>query len=135
MPIVDHAALPALKLPGLEHRTIAGHDQGLKTMEVWLQTMEPGAATPVHRHACEEVIVILEGSGEVTLEGETRPFQANTTLVVPRDAVHQLINTGGRSVVLVAALGMAPVRVRDASGERMNLPWDAPAAAGDDTSH
>jgi hypothetical protein len=28
---------------------------------------------------------------------------------------------------LVAALGMAPVRVRTADGEAMPLPWDAPA--------
>jgi mannose-6-phosphate isomerase-like protein (cupin superfamily) len=115
-----------LSLPGLEHRTIAGHAQGLKTMEVWQQTMAPGSATPVHRHACEEVIVILEGEGECTVEGERRPFGANTTLIIPKDAVHQLVNTGARNVLLIAALGMAPVRVRDASGERMELPWDAP---------
>jgi len=132
MPIVDNAAIEPLSLPGLEHRTLAGHAQGVRTMEVWRQTMAPGSATPVHRHACEEVIVVLEGSGECTIEGETRPFRENSTLIIPRDVVHQLVNSGARNVVLIAALGMAPVRVRDEGGDRMHLPWDAPDAAGID---
>jgi len=130
MPIIDNAAIAPLLLPGLEHRTLAGPAQGLKTMEVWRQTMAPGSATPVHRHACEEVIVVLEGSGECTIEGETREFRENSTLIIPQDAVHQLVNTGARSVVLIAALGMAPVRVRDEGGDRMHLPWDAPDPPG-----
>ena len=41
------------------HRTIGGHLQGLKTMEVWLQTIAPGAATPVHCHDCEEEMKLV----------------------------------------------------------------------------
>lgn len=44
------------RLPGLTHRTVAGPLQGLSTLEVWVQTVAPGAATPVHRHDCEEAI-------------------------------------------------------------------------------
>jgi mannose-6-phosphate isomerase-like protein (cupin superfamily) len=95
-------------------------------MEVWHQIMAPGAETPVHRHACEEVILILSGSGQLTLEGEVSDFQANSTLIVPPDAVHQLINTGPEEIVLVAALGTAPVRVRTGTGDPLAVPWQAP---------
>ena len=61
MPVIDNNELDILELPGLRHQTIAGHKQGVTTMEVWSQTMAPGAATPVHRHACEEVILVLSG--------------------------------------------------------------------------
>jgi mannose-6-phosphate isomerase-like protein (cupin superfamily) len=92
-------------------------------MEVWHQTMAPGAATPVHRHVCEEVIVILAGSGRLDLEGASHDFRADSTLIVPPDAVHQIVNTGREDLVLVAALGAAPVRVRTGEGEPLPLPW------------
>jgi hypothetical protein len=75
MPIDDIRALRTLDLPGLRRQTIGGHEQGVRTMEVWLQTMAPGAAPPVH------------------------------------------------------ALGMAPVRVRNADGSPLPVPWEAPAPA------
>jgi mannose-6-phosphate isomerase-like protein (cupin superfamily) len=127
--IVRNEELRVHALPGIEHRTIAGHEQGVKSMEVWLQTMAPGAATPVHRHACEEVILVLSGCGEVTVEGETSSFGANSTLIVPPDVVHQIVNSGSSDLVLVAALGTAPVRVRTAAGEPLPVPWAAPGAA------
>lgn len=124
--IVENDTLPVFELPGLKHQTIAGHAHGVKTMEVWYQTMDANSATPVHRHACEEVIFILSGSGKVMVEGETSDFGPNCTLIVPPDAIHQIFNTGEESLVLVAALGTAPVRVQTAEGEPLSVPWAAP---------
>ena len=124
--IVHNEALPRFQLPGLTHRTIAGHAQGVKSMEVWFQTMDPESATPVHRHACEEVILVLSGSGEVTIEGETSSFGPDSTLIVPPDAVHQIVNPHAEPLVLVAALGTAPVRVRTEGGDPLPVPWAAP---------
>jgi len=98
-------------------------------MEVWLQTMEPRSVTPVHRHACEEVILVLSGSGLVTIEGHTQPFGPHSTLIVPPDVVHQLENPGDEPLQLVAALGAAPVRVRTEDGQPLPVPWAAPGAA------
>lgn len=126
MPIVRNDELAVHNLPGLVHRTVAGHAQGVSSMEVWHQIMAPGAETPVHRHACEEVIFVIAGSGQLTLEDEVSDFQANSTLILPADAVHQLINTGREDLVLVAALGTAPVRVRTATGDPLPVPWQAP---------
>jgi mannose-6-phosphate isomerase-like protein (cupin superfamily) len=88
--------------------------------------MAPGAATPVHRHACEEVIVILTGSGTCTVGDRTYAFGPNSTLVLEPDVVHQIVNTSAVEMKLVAALGMAPVRVRDADGVALPVPWQAP---------
>ena len=93
-------------------------------MEVWLQTMAPGAGSPVHRHACEEVILVLSGSGEVTIDDEVD--DADSTLIIPPNAVHQIVNSGSAPLVLVAALGTAPVRVQDETGEPLPVPWAAP---------
>ena len=126
MSILRNDDLPVHRLPGLIHRTIAGRDQGVSSMEVWHQIMAPGAETPVHRHACEEVIFILSGSGRLSLAGSTSHFEANSTVIVPSDAVHQLTNTGSEDLVLVAALGAAPVRVRTDRGDPLPVPWQAP---------
>jgi len=126
MPIVSNDELETLELPGLRHQTIGGHKQGVRTMEVWLQTMAPGAATPVHRHACEEVILVLSGSGTCTVGNETLAFGSNSTLILEPDVVHQIVNTSDTEMRLVAALGMAPVRVRTAEGDPLPVPWEAP---------
>lgn len=128
MPIVCNDELETLEFPGLRHQTIGGHRQGVKTMEVWLQTMAPGAATPVHCHACEEVILILSGAGTCTVGDETFSFGANSTLILEPDVVHQIVNTSGEEMRLVAALGMAPVRVKTADGAPLPVPWQAPSA-------
>lgn len=127
MPIISDSGLAPYHLPGLEHRTLAGPAQGVQGFEVWKQTIEPGAATPVHRHACDEVIVVLSGTGACTIEGRTSAFAAGDTIVVPPDVVHQLVNTGGEPMLLVATFGMAPVKVCDESGEHLPLPWDDPS--------
>ncbi len=125
MPVVDNSKVQEFALPGLRHRTVGGKDGGVTSMEVWQQTIAPGAATPVHRHACEEVIVILSGSGTLTIDGETTAFGPNSTLIIPDDVVHQIVNTGADEMHLVATLSMSPVRVHTADGAPMPLPWDA----------
>ena len=124
MPVVDNSKVQEFALPGLIHRTVGGKDAGVNTIEVWQQTIAPGAATPVHRHACEEVIVILSGSGTLMIEGKTTAFGPNSTLILPHDAVHQITNTSADEMHIIATLSMSPVRVRTAEGAPMHLPWD-----------
>jgi quercetin dioxygenase-like cupin family protein len=126
MPIIKLDDVEQFALPGLTHRTVGGHLQGVKSMEVWVQTIAPGAATPVHRHACEEVVVVLTGSGECTVSGKTTPFGPNSALVLEPDVVHQIVNTSNDEMKLVAVLGMAPVRVKTSDGQALPVPWDAP---------
>jgi len=79
----------------------------------------------VHRHACEEAILILRGSGRIAIEGVDTDFGPNSTLQIPSDVIHQIINTGTEEMFLVAALGQAPVRVCTADNQQMPLPWQA----------
>jgi len=128
MPIIRNGEIEKFHLPGIEHQTIGGAEQGVKSVEVWMQTMAPGAATPVHRHACEEVIVVLSGSGECTVAGKTTSFGPNSTLIIEPDAVHQIVNTSAEDMKLVAVFAMAPVKVRTESGEALPLPWQGASA-------
>ncbi|KAL6527632.1 actin binding protein [Orobanche minor] len=86
--------------PGLSHITIAGSIMhGFKEVEVWLQTFAPGARTPIHRHSCEEIFVVLKGSGTLYLASNTHkkypgspeefPIFMNSTFHVPVNDAHQ----------------------------------------------
>lgn len=97
-------------------------------MEVWSQTIVPRSATPVHHHACEEVIQILSGAGTCTMDDEVYTFGPDSTLIIEPDVVHQIVNASDEEMHLVAALGMAPVRVKSGDGTAMPLPWDAPSS-------
>lgn len=123
MAVVNNEAVPRFHLPGLVHQTLAGPAHGMQTFEMWMQTIAPGAGTPVHRHACEEAILILRGSGRLTIEGQDTDFGPNSTLLIRPDAIHQIVNTGSEEMFLVAALGQAPVRVCTADNQHMPLPW------------
>lgn len=68
-------------------------------MEVWLQTIVPGGRTPIHRHSCEEVFVVLKGKGTLLLGSSTLkhpgqpqeiPFFQNSTFTVPVNDPHQV---------------------------------------------
>ena len=65
-------------------------------VEVWQQAFAPQAGTPIHRHDCEEVFIVLAGSGTLRvrdgagLDVRQLPFRANSTLVVQPNFVHQV---------------------------------------------
>ncbi|WP_437677077.1 cupin domain-containing protein [Sorangium sp. So ce131] len=124
MTVLNIASIEKLHLPGLTHQTLAGPRDGLRSVEVWMQTIAPGAQTPRHRHACEEVVVVLSGSGTCEIDGTTLTFGPGSTLILPANVPHQIANTGADEMQVVAALGAAPVTVETPAGERIALPWD-----------
>lgn len=75
-------------------------------IEVWLQTFAPGTHTPIHRHSCEEVFVVLKGSGTLYIASNThtkfpgKPLEfsifTNSTFHIPVNDAHQVnFNTNG----------------------------------------
>ena len=125
MHVNNNSSVQKHQLPGLEHQTLAGCQDGLKSFEIWRQTIAPHAATPVHSHACEEVILIMGGSGVCRFEDRELPFKADQTLVIPGNVVHQICNTGEKNLHIIATLAASPVEVKSETGAAMALPWYA----------
>ncbi len=123
MSVLNNSTIQEFSLPGLIHRTLASHKDGLKKTEVWMQTLEPGGETPIHYHDCEEVIVIITGSGRFTIEDRIVEFGPNSTLIIPPDVIHQLVNDGTDEIVLIASFSSTPARVFTPDGEELILPW------------
>jgi mannose-6-phosphate isomerase-like protein (cupin superfamily) len=123
MYVIVNRDQPATHLPGIEHRTLAGGDQGLARLSVWEQIVAPGAETPPHQHDCEEVVVVSEGYGELRIGGEALRYGPGSTLAIPPNVVHQIVNVGATPLKLLAALSTTNVEVYLPNGEPFPLPW------------
>jgi mannose-6-phosphate isomerase-like protein (cupin superfamily) len=123
MQVIDNAAREKCSLPGIEHLTLAGAAQGLSRLSLWRQSMAPNCATPPHQHDCEEVVLVVEGSGEVQIGGRRIAFGPDTTLVLPPSVPHQIFNTGCVPLVTVAAFSATPVGTFLPDGAALELPW------------
>nr|ABW75767.1 putative auxin-binding protein 1 [Boehmeria nivea] len=108
---------------GLSHITLAGSVlHGMKEVEVWLQTFSPGSRTPIHRHSCEEVFVILKGTGALYLAssshnkypGKPQEFSifSNSTFHIPVNDAHQVWNTNEHEdLQMLVIISRPPVKV------------------------
>jgi mannose-6-phosphate isomerase-like protein (cupin superfamily) len=110
-------------IPGIDHATWAGQDQGLSQLSIWRQRMAPGAATPPHQHDCDEVVLCLAGEGELHIDGRVERFGANCTLILPRGLPHQFFNTGHEPMETVGIFGASPVGTFQPDGAVLALPW------------
>ncbi len=69
---------------------------------------DAGKQVPLHRHDdCEQVMAIVSGSVDMTIEGETKTLVAGDVAVVNRGLEHELYSAGG--VTFFEALGPVPL--------------------------
>ena len=54
----------------------------------------PVGRAPDHFHKYDEVVYVLQGTGELHIDGETAPLQAGTCVHLPAGLVHCLENVG-----------------------------------------
>jgi mannose-6-phosphate isomerase-like protein (cupin superfamily) len=123
MQVIEQTRPAHTPIPGLAHATWAGRDDGLTQLSVWRQTLAPGAATPPHRHACDEVVLCLSGLGEVHSGEDTRRFGADNTIVLPAGRLHQIVNTGPLPMEIIGVFAATPVATELPDGTALELPW------------
>ena len=98
---IENDKVKKIDLMGFVHQTLAGKNQGLKTLEVWLVTLPPGSETPVDQHYGEVVCVTLKGTGRAIVDEDSFNLCPNTTLVIPARATRQVVNTGEEDLVIL----------------------------------
>jgi mannose-6-phosphate isomerase-like protein (cupin superfamily) len=60
-----------------------------------IQTLDPGAAVPVHRHEkAEQVLFFLSGVGKASIAGHQIDAIPGTTIHVPKGVKHGIANAG-----------------------------------------
>ena len=123
MSVIANDSRQVFEIPGIRHQTLASQADGLERLEIWMQTLAPGAETPMHYHECEEAVVVQRGSGCAVIADKTVPFGPGTTLVIAPKVEHKIVNGGEEEMFLVAALSESPARVFAPDGTEMDLPW------------
>jgi quercetin dioxygenase-like cupin family protein len=82
---------------GIKRTLLQRHDLSIPDRE-FVQVrvdIDPGVAFPNHTHPGEEIIYVLEGSLEYTIEGEApRTLKAGDVLFIPAGKVHAAKNVG-----------------------------------------
>ncbi|KAL9260139.1 Auxin-binding protein T85-like protein [Drosera capensis] len=138
---------------GLSHTILAGSLlHGMKEIEVWLQTFAPGSHTPIHRHSCEEVFVVLRGSGVLYLASDSHgkypgspqvfPIFTNSTFSIPINDAHQVWNTDNQEdLQVLVIISRPPVKIfiyedwlMPHTAAKLKYPyyWDEPCFEGHD---
>ena len=83
---------------GTSIRWLIAKEDGAPTFAMRLFELTPGGSTPLHTHAWEHEVFILNGEGTVWRNGEDVPFRAGTAIFVPPEEKHCFKNTGSESL-------------------------------------
>ena len=105
MELIDNAKVHKFYFQGNYQQTLAGADQGLKTLEVWRLSLAPGNEIPAVRHEGEVVVLTLGGTGHVVVDGKQVEIKPDTTLIIPPGTSRQVSNTGLEELVLLLIRG------------------------------
>ena len=68
--------------------------------------VDPGHHSPLHRHRCEEVYYVVQGEGEIEVDGARHRFTAGSAVFNRPGTVHRVWNTGTETVRLVVVAGI-----------------------------
>ena len=123
MYVIDQPRPEPTPIPGISHATWAGSDEGLNQISIWRQTLAPGAETPPHSHDCDEVVMCHSGHGELHIDGTSHPFGPDQTLILRRERLHQIVNTGDQPMEITGVFGASPVSVYLPDSARLDVPW------------
>ncbi len=74
--------------------TFRGNRYGAANLSYILVEAAPGEGPRLHRHAYEEVFIVLEGTATFTLGEETVVASAGNTVVGPANVPHRFVNSG-----------------------------------------
>jgi mannose-6-phosphate isomerase-like protein (cupin superfamily) len=59
----------------------------------------------------------------VHVDGEVRAFGRDQTVILPRDQVHQIFNTGPAPLEILGVFGATPVKVFLPDATELAVPW------------
>ncbi len=93
---------------GATVRWLISRREGAPHFAMRVFEVEPGGSTPLHQHAWEHEVYILEGRAEVVADaGPTAVSQGDAVLVLPEER-HQFRNTGDSTARFICMIPLPP---------------------------
>jgi quercetin dioxygenase-like cupin family protein len=90
-PVLDYLVIERDQLPDAE---LQGRDFGGTNVSVIFVDAAPGEGPRLHRHAYEEVFIVLEGQSTFTVGGDTVEARAGQIVIVRPGIAHTFVNSG-----------------------------------------
>lgn len=94
---------------------------------------EPGAAIPLHRHNCEESVLLLEGEAIAEIAGVEYPIAAGDVTFIPAEVPHRFRNaskTAGMKILWTYA-SVDATRTLVATGDTRSIDEEHQAPTAD----
>ena len=114
--------MPVVTTPNAEMRVYASPEVNGAPLAVWRTDMAPGAAGPSHSASEAQVIVVVEGAAQVSLDDMSVTLRAGGGVLLPAGAERQVTVVGDQNLVLlVSSLPDATAQTGD--GDPVPIPW------------
>jgi mannose-6-phosphate isomerase-like protein (cupin superfamily) len=86
MPLIDHRQIPEVQMrPGIRGQFLASKEHGARGVCLLANTVDPGAAAPLHRHTVEETMLVLAGTVWVRVGSDQYTVGPNHTVIIPAE--------------------------------------------------
>lgn len=99
MKVIDYHQVPLEEVTeeakGVKVRWLISNKDNAKNFAMRLFEVEPGGFTPSHTHDWEHEVFVLEGEGEVNIEGKVYPIKKDSVVFIEPAQKHTFKNTGG----------------------------------------
>ena len=83
-------------------------DQGLAVL---MERCAVGDRIPLHRHDVDEVVIVVDGGGEYTLDGDVQHVESGDVIFIPAGTVHGTVNSRDTTLHLHAVFPSRRVRM------------------------
>ena len=104
MPVIAQHTLPEIHMrPGIRGQFLANKALGATGVSLLTNTVEPGAAAPLHMHTVEETMLVLEGTVWVQVDAERYTVGPQHTVIIPPHTPHAWGNAGASVAKLLWA--------------------------------
>jgi quercetin dioxygenase-like cupin family protein len=92
---------------GAEMRLLISKADGAENFAMRMFELQPGGHTPLHTHAHEHEVFIVEGGGTFVCEGQEHEFGAEYVIFAPPNAEHRFKNTGDSVLRMLCLIPMS----------------------------
>lgn len=94
--------------PGVETRMLVSAQTGSVQLCIFEQICQPGLGAPMHLHAVEEVLTVVEGRAEIWVGKEQTIAESGHSVLIPAGTLHGFRNIGDVPLHMRAVLA-API--------------------------